>query len=178
MRYLILLLLISCNPVKRVLKDPVKFEQVKEAVIRSGACVNDTIVVTKDSIVNRDSIIEKSITVPCRDFDTLFDGTAISVKSGILTYKHTCKQRDIYRTVTNNIRDRKFEDLLKSDIKHRDSIVSSQGVSLKEKDVQIKSLTVDIRWEKFKLWIAITVACIIIFRKPLLGLFWPKFRGK
>ena len=44
MRYvLILLIFISCNPVKLVLKDPVKFEAVADEMIKRGYCLNDTI---------------------------------------------------------------------------------------------------------------------------------------
>jgi hypothetical protein len=44
MRYvLILLVLVSCNPVKLVLKDPVKFEVVADEMVKRGYCLNDTI---------------------------------------------------------------------------------------------------------------------------------------
>jgi hypothetical protein len=44
MRYvLILLVFVSCNPVKLVLKDAVKFEVVAEEMIKRGYCLNDTI---------------------------------------------------------------------------------------------------------------------------------------
>jgi hypothetical protein len=44
MRYvLILLIFVSCNPVKLVLKDSVKFEAVADEMIKRGYCLNDTI---------------------------------------------------------------------------------------------------------------------------------------
>jgi hypothetical protein len=44
MRYLLILLVfVSCNPVKLVLKDPVKFEAVADEMIKRGYCLNDTI---------------------------------------------------------------------------------------------------------------------------------------
>jgi hypothetical protein len=44
MRYvLILLIFVSCNPVKLVLKDPVKFEAVADEMIKRGYCLNDTV---------------------------------------------------------------------------------------------------------------------------------------
>lgn len=44
MRYvLILLIFVSCNPVKVVLKDPVKFEVVADEMIKRGYCLNDTV---------------------------------------------------------------------------------------------------------------------------------------
>jgi hypothetical protein len=43
MRYvLILLIFVSCNPVRQVLKDPVKFEAVADEMIKRGYCLNDT----------------------------------------------------------------------------------------------------------------------------------------
>ena len=100
MRLLVILLLFAaCNPVKRVLRDPVKFQQVKEAVIKSGACVNDTTVieVVRDSIIRKDSLIKEMIPVPCKDFDTTFGKTRISVSSGILKYEHTCDKETVIR---------------------------------------------------------------------------------
>lgn len=173
MRYLLIILLFSCNPVKQVLKDPKKFDQVKDAVIRSGACVNDTITVSKDSIVYKDSIIEKQIEVPCADFDTTIAGARISVSSGVLTYSHNCKEKTIIRTVTNNIRDKSLENILRSDIKGRDSVIDKKSLTIKEKDVEIKSLKGDLRWEKFKLWLVFLIAGLIIFRKPLIRMIWP-----
>lgn len=44
MRYLfVLLIFASCNPVKQVLKDPVKFEVVADEMVKRGYCLNDTI---------------------------------------------------------------------------------------------------------------------------------------
>jgi len=44
MRYLLILLVfVSCNPVKQVLKDSVKFEAVADEMIKRGYCLNDTI---------------------------------------------------------------------------------------------------------------------------------------
>jgi hypothetical protein len=43
MRYvLILLVFVSCNPVRQVLKDPLKFEAVADEMIKRGYCLNDT----------------------------------------------------------------------------------------------------------------------------------------
>ena len=56
---LLLILLISCNPVKQVLNDKAKFDQVAKEVIRQGYCANDTLVIVKsDTIVKVDSLIE------------------------------------------------------------------------------------------------------------------------
>ena len=56
---LLLIVLVSCNPVKQVLNDKAKFDEVAAEVIRQGYCANDTLIVVKsDTIVMVDSLIE------------------------------------------------------------------------------------------------------------------------
>ena len=56
---LLILLLVSCNPVKQVLNDKAKFDEVAKEVIRQGYCANDTLVIVKsDTLVKVDSLIE------------------------------------------------------------------------------------------------------------------------
>lgn len=56
---LLLILLVSCNPVKQVLRDPEKFDQVAAEVVRQGYCATDTLVIVKsDTLVKVDSLIE------------------------------------------------------------------------------------------------------------------------
>jgi ABC-type arginine transport system permease subunit len=56
---LLLILLVSCNPVKQVLKDKSKFDEVAAEVIRQGLCANDTLIIVKsDTLVKVDSLIE------------------------------------------------------------------------------------------------------------------------
>ena len=46
--FLVLLIaLSSCNPVKQVLKNPVRFEVIKDEVIKRGYCLNDTLFIFK-----------------------------------------------------------------------------------------------------------------------------------
>lgn len=178
---LIILLFVACNPIKQVVNDPKKFELMKEIVIRSGACINDTITIetTRDSVVYKDSIIEKSIQVSCKDFDTtMADGSRISVSSGVLTYKGNSKTKEIIRTITktNNIRDKAYENILKGDIAKLDSASKAKDVKISEQNAEVKNLKADVREEKFKFWALIAIAGIIIFRKPLIKLIWPYSR--
>ena len=54
---LISLLLISCNPVKQVLRDREKFDEVAKVVVASGYCANDTIIISKsDTTVQVDTL--------------------------------------------------------------------------------------------------------------------------
>lgn len=173
MRLLIcLILLLGCNPVKQVLKDREKFEKVKEAVIRSGACVNDTITIenTKDSVIYKDSIIEKTLNVPCPDFEkNMPDGTLIKVSSGVLTYRHNCKEKEVIRTVTktNNIRDRALENILKGDIQKRDSAIAAYVKLYSQTQEELKDAKKKATMLKLKFWAIILAAGVIIFRKQI-----------
>ena len=173
MRLLIcLILLLGCNPVKQVLKDREKFEIVKEAVIRSGACVNDTVTIenTKDSVIYKDSIIEKTFNVPCPDFEkNMPDGTLIKISSGVLTYRHNCKEKEVIRTVTktNNIRDRAFENILKGDIQKRDSAIAAYVKLYSQTQEELKDAKKKATMLKLKFWAIILAAGVIIFRKQI-----------
>lgn len=61
MRYLLIsLFLLSCNPVKQVLRDKEKLDKVAEYVIENGMCANDTIIQSKsDTLISYDTIYEK-----------------------------------------------------------------------------------------------------------------------
>lgn len=173
MRLLIcLILLLGCNPVKQVLKDREKFEIVKEAVIRSGACVNDTVTIenTKDSVIYKDSIIEKTFNVPCPDFEkNMPDGTLIKISSGVLTYRHNCKEKEVIRTVTktNNIRDRALENILKGDIQKRDSAIAAYVKLYSQTQEELKDAKKKATMLKLKFWAIIIAAGVIIFRKQI-----------
>jgi hypothetical protein len=176
MRLLIcLILLIGCNPVKRVLNDREKFEQVKRAVILSGACINDTITIenTKDSVVYKDSIIESKIEVPCPDFEkNMPDGTLIKISSGVLTYRHNCKEKEVIRTVTktNNIRDRALENILKGDITKRDTAIAAYIKLLNDSQIANSELKKENLNLVFRFWGIIAIAVVIIFRKQIFKL--------
>lgn len=58
-RLLLLIVLFGCNPVKQVLNDKAKFNEVAKEVIRQGLCANDTLIIVKsDTLVKVDSLIE------------------------------------------------------------------------------------------------------------------------
>lgn len=156
---LIVLVLFGCNPVKRVLKDEGMFNQVAEMVIRKGLCVNDTTVITetKDSIVYKDSIIERITSIPCKDFDTTIGRAMIRVSSGVLTY--TAKDSIVIRTktITNSVRDRSLENILKGDISKRDSIIASQTAEIRDLQTANKDLKADIRWWKFRMFLLLAI---------------------
>jgi len=61
MKYLIIsIFLLSCNPVKQVLRDKEKLDKVAEYVVQNGYCANDTIIQSKsDTLITYDTIYEK-----------------------------------------------------------------------------------------------------------------------
>lgn len=178
MRYLLLLLLFGCNPVKQVLKDKTKFELVAKELVRRGYCVNDTVVIEKikDSVVYKDSIIERINNVPCKDFDSTIGRARIKVSSGVLTY--TAKDSLVIRvqTITNNIRDKKLEEILKGDISNRDSIILDYRKSVLDLQTANKDVSSDLAWMTAKFWILFVAALVIIFRKQIIGIVWRSLR--
>jgi hypothetical protein len=89
MRYLLLLILfVSCNPVKQVLRDQEKLEEVAKVVVKGGWCANDT-----TFIVKSDTLIE---------FDTLvnIDIQVDTQKVNEFVYITNWKTRDIIKSVT------------------------------------------------------------------------------
>jgi hypothetical protein len=85
-KLLLIIVLFGCNPVKQVLKDKSKFDEVAKEVIRQGYCANDTLVIVKsDTIVKVDSLIEISS-----------DTTIINDTAYITLFKN----RNFYKTIT------------------------------------------------------------------------------
>ena len=82
-----IILLLSCNPVKQVLKDKAKLDKVAEVVIESGYCANDTIIQTKsDTLVTYDTLYEHTEVI-----NTLYKTDTLKIpvtKKITKTYKH------------------------------------------------------------------------------------------
>ena len=54
---IIALLFISCNPVKKVLRDREMFDEVAKEIVKAGYCANDTIILTKsDTTIQVDTL--------------------------------------------------------------------------------------------------------------------------
>lgn len=102
---LLLILLISCNPVKQVLNDKAKFDEVAAEVIKQGRCANDTLVVVKsDTIVKVDSLIE------LRSDTTIINDTAYVSIWNNRDYTYTFVVHDTLRSVVvDNARVRQLQ---------------------------------------------------------------------
>jgi hypothetical protein len=140
MRYLLLLILfISCNPVKQVLRDQEKLEEVAKVVVKGGWCANDTTFITKsDTLVEFDTLINVKLEVDTQ-------------KVNEFVYITNWKTRDIIKSVT-------IHDTVKS------FIVDNARVRLLQTDSARLSGEV-IEWKakakKRQIWLFAIVAMII-----------------
>jgi hypothetical protein len=143
----------ACNPVKKVLKDQQKFDQVAKEVIRRGYCVNDTTKVdsvTSVSVFSKDSLIHDTVPIlvamggNLQPLDTILaSGAHIKINAdGDIDVACPVKQVQTVKTVTQNnyIRDLSKEKLLLGDI--NDLTLAKQDLQkrIDTQDVQIKSL--------------------------------------
>jgi len=138
---LLLILLIGCNPVKQVLRDQDKLEQVAKVVIAGGWCANDTTFITKsDTLVEFDTLINVKLEVDTQ-------------KVNEFVYITNWKTRDIVKSVT-------IHDTLKS------FIVDNARVRLLQTDSARLSGEA-IRWEgkakKRQLWIFLLLGVIGVY---------------
>ena len=136
---LLLLLLIGCNPVKQVLRDQDKLEEVAKVVVKGGWCANDTTFITKsDTLVMFDTLINVKLEVDTQ-------------KVNEFVYITNWKTRDIIKSVT-------IHDTVKS------FIVDNARVRLLQTDSARLSGEV-IEWKakakKRQIWLFAIVAMII-----------------
>ena len=85
---LLLVLLIGCNPVKQVLRDQDKLEQVAKVVVKGGWCANDTTFITKsDTLVEIDTFVNVKMQIDTQ-------------KVNEFVYITNWKTRDIIKSIT------------------------------------------------------------------------------
>lgn len=136
----------SCNPVKRVLKNKEKLDQLAEIVIKAGYCANDTIIQTKsDTTIVTDTLFEAIS-------DTLFltkQDTVRVPKKVVIRQKITI--RDTVRSV---VVDRAKINVLEKDI-----------LVLKDKLSDVEKLAKKRWWHLF--WIILSIV-IYLLRKPVI----------
>jgi hypothetical protein len=85
---ILLVLLIGCNPVKQVLRDQDKLEEVARVVVKGGWCANDTTFIVKsDTLVEFDTLVNIDIQVDTQ-------------KVNEFVYITNWKTRDIIKSVT------------------------------------------------------------------------------
>lgn len=110
MRYLLLiLLLIGCNPVKQVLRDQEKLEEVAKVVVKGGWCASDTTFIVKsDTIIQVDTLVEVKTDI---EIETINDTTYVTKwKTNTIT-----KTLTIHDTIKSFIVDNARVRLLQAD---------------------------------------------------------------
>lgn len=162
----IISVLYSCSPVKRVLSNPKYYAQVKRQVILNGECVNDTITeeILKDTIIYKDTVIHDSFKVnmpmECH-LDTIVNDFSVYLENGNLWVQWLGKvpTRTINKQTTHVIVDRAKEAILIDSCK-------SLELKLYDKENQLvrKNKTI------FKLYIGLAFLLLFMLRKPLLRL--------
>jgi hypothetical protein len=103
---LILLLTASCNPVKQVLRDKSKLDQVASVVVASGYCANDTTIVysASDTIVKTDTLITiERQTMTVNDTVYFWDNHYITVKK-TLTVRDTIQKVVVDQALANQLK--------------------------------------------------------------------------
>ena len=130
----VILILSGCSAVKRVVNNSEKFKQVADIVVARGYCINDTIIVTlvKDTTIYKDFKVSDSVIinkpVAC-NIDTITNkGFRVVLKDGnlIVDFNGKVPERTIIKKVINNIRDKRFELILKDQLTSKnDSLTRS-----------------------------------------------------
>jgi hypothetical protein len=144
-------ILLSCNPVKQVLKDKEKLDKVAEVVVKSGYCANDTTIITKsDTTIQYDTTYETQIQINEKT-DTIRIPKVIT---------RTITIRDTIKSV---VVDHSRIQLLQKEIE----AYKESTYELKEELLHWKELAKK-RW--WNLWGLIILFSIYILRKPILKL--------
>jgi hypothetical protein len=106
---ILLLLLVGCNPVKQVLRDQEKLEEVAKVVVKGGWCANDTtFITTSDTLVELDTLVR---------IDTLTDTYVLNDTTYITKWKtrEITKKVTIHDTIKSFIVDNARVRLLQAD---------------------------------------------------------------
>lgn len=143
MRYIFLIILfVSCNPVKQVLRDQDKLEQVAKVVVKGGWCANDTTFITKsDTLVEVDTLIR----IDAETYTQIVNDT---------TYITKWKTREIIKSLT-------IHDTLKS------YIVDNARVRLLQADsarLSNDSITWEGKAKRRQLWIFALIGVWLLIR--------------
>lgn len=141
MRYLIILFLFAaCNPVKQVLRDPAKVQDVVDAYLLKYPIVSDT--VTKvDTVPGEVIYMPGTVT---RD-TTYVKGDTVKGRTITRTIRDTIIKKEYYR-ITKTITDNKFQtDLQRKNV--------AQSITIDQYKKEVKEL---------KIWRVVVIALFIL----------------
>jgi hypothetical protein len=137
----LILWLLSCNPVKQVLRDQNKLDQVAKVVVAGGYCANDTTYIVKsDTTIQVDTLVR---------IDTLTDTYVLNDT----TYITKWKTRDILKSVI-------IHDTIKS------VVVDNSRLNLIQADLtaeRIKAMEWERKAERRAGWLIILILAIAGF---------------
>ena len=144
---ILILFIVSCNPIKSVLKDKEKLDKVAEVVIRSGYCANDTIINYKSDTTYH--------------FDTLYEYSTDTITNRI----EVPKIQKVFKTIVKTIT---IRDTIKS------VITDNARIKLLERDYSIISEkyrnTQELAKSRLKWLILLLIAFVVyLFRKKLIN---------
>jgi hypothetical protein len=106
----LILWLFSCNPVKQVLRDQNKLDQVAKVVVAGGYCANDTTFIVKsDTTIQVDTLVQNDTTI---QVETRNDTTFLTR----LKYRDIIKSITIHDTIKSVIVDNARLNLIQADL--------------------------------------------------------------
>lgn len=150
---LLVALLFSCNPVKKVMNDPSKTQQVVNHYLETNPLHSDTLIqyVKGDTITNEHTQTDTLTTVYTLQGDTVHD-----VKTVIKTVTQI---KNIHDTTRITIKDKSFEAALQTDLIAQKTLNTNLQSELKD-ETAAKN-----KW--FWILIAVSVSVIAWFTKGL-----------
>jgi hypothetical protein len=158
--FLLMSLLFSCNPVKRVLLNDEYYKIVTDKFVSEGGCVNDSIF-KSDTTVLFDTLYSLDFKL-----DTFYiDQIKTVVKTEYKTVSKTIKIRDT-AVVTDYTRIK----LLTEKIAAKDAEIIAAKQAIKEQELKVKEQKQRANGWIFKFWLLIVAVSIYVFRKPLFKL--------
>ena len=153
----------SCNPVKMVLKDNEKFEQVAKEVVKRGYCINDTVIVDTGHV---EIVHDTTRTVDSfklggtyQNIDTILpSGARVNILDDFLFVE--CPEavtttQTLHKTAF--IRDKKLEDILKAEIVVKDDSIKNLIFSNRDKELVVKEAQAKLKNAIFRFWVLIAV---------------------
>lgn len=153
----------SCNPVKMVLKDNEKFEQVAKEVVKRGYCINDTVIVDTGHV---EIVHDTTRTVDSfklggtyQNIDTILpSGARVNILDDFLFVE--CPEavnttQTLHKTAF--IRDKKLEDILKAEIVVKDDSIKNLVFSNRDKELVVKEAQAKLKNALFRFWVLIAV---------------------
>jgi hypothetical protein len=106
----LILWLFSCNPVKQVLRDQNKLDQVAKVVVAGGYCANDTTFIVKsDTTIQVDTLVQNDTTI---QVETRNDTTFLTR----LKYRDIIKSITIHDTIKSVVVDNARLNLIQADL--------------------------------------------------------------